>query len=145
MAAFKVYAFDTGFVTAFSGFGELREEDPGRLWEHFVLNEINAELDRPKVHYWRDKRGHEVDFVFPVSDRSIVAVECTWRAESFSPRNLAAFRRRFPEGGNLVVAADVGRPWEESFATFRVRFVSLSGLVEALKASLRKDAGVSSS
>ena len=33
------------------------------LWEHFVLNEIHAALQTRRIHYWRDKRGHEVDFV----------------------------------------------------------------------------------
>src|SRR5256886_3158391 len=42
---------------------ELREEDLGALWEHFVLNEIMARLQSREVFYWRDKRGHEIDFV----------------------------------------------------------------------------------
>jgi predicted AAA+ superfamily ATPase len=33
------------------------------LWEHFVLNEIIARSQSREVFYWRDKRGHEVDFV----------------------------------------------------------------------------------
>ena len=35
----------------------LRNEDLGNLWEHFVLNELDAHLQTSKIHYWRDKRG----------------------------------------------------------------------------------------
>lgn len=38
----KVYGFDTGFVKTFRGWGELRDEDLGQLWEHYVLNELHA-------------------------------------------------------------------------------------------------------
>ncbi len=38
----KVYGFDTGFVRILRGWGELREEDLGSLWEHYVLGEILA-------------------------------------------------------------------------------------------------------
>ena len=33
------------------------------LWEHYVLNELRAGLQRRDLRYWRDKQGHEVDFV----------------------------------------------------------------------------------
>jgi len=37
-----------------------------KIWavvEHFVLNEMQAHMQAREVRYWRDKRGHEVDFV----------------------------------------------------------------------------------
>ena len=33
----KVYGFDTGFVCYHKGWHELRSQDMGYLWEHFVL------------------------------------------------------------------------------------------------------------
>src|SRR5215472_4672714 len=44
VAAPKVYGFDTGFVCYYRGWQELREDDLGILWEHFVLNEMMARL-----------------------------------------------------------------------------------------------------
>jgi len=44
VSAPKVYGFDTGFVCYYRGWQELRPEDFGVLWEHFVLNEIMANL-----------------------------------------------------------------------------------------------------
>ena len=34
----------------------------GLLWEHYVLNEIQANFQTRRVNYWRDKREHEVVF-----------------------------------------------------------------------------------
>ena len=63
VAAPKVYGFDTGFVCYHRGWTELREEDMGQLWEHYVLNEIQGVLQVRTLRFWRDKRGHEMDFV----------------------------------------------------------------------------------
>lgn len=133
VAAPKVYAFDTGFVVAFKGWREPREEDMGLLWEHFVLNEVQGVLGIKQAYYWRDKRGHEVDFVFPGPQQHVMAVECKWRASNFSPRNFLAFRRRFPQGENWVVAFDVDRSWTEELGGLTVRFAGVGELVRALR------------
>ena len=133
VAAPKVYGFDTGFVFHFRGHGEIRAEDLGTLWEHYVLNELHGRLQTRRLFYWRDKRGHEVDIVLPVPGQAPVAVECKWKASAFEPRNLLAFRRRHPGGKNFVVAVDVDRPWTERFGEVFVEFVGLDGLVERLQ------------
>jgi predicted AAA+ superfamily ATPase len=43
--------------------GLLRRDDLGLLWEHYVLNELHAQLQTRRLNYWRDRQGHEVDFV----------------------------------------------------------------------------------
>jgi predicted AAA+ superfamily ATPase len=130
IAAPKVYGFDTGFVCAFRGWTELRREDLGQLWEHLVLNELRASLQSEPIQYWRDKVGHEVDFVIARRGRPPVAIECKWSANGFDPRGLGAFRRRYPEGENLLVAADVERAQTRRFGELAVRFISLSGVAE---------------
>lgn len=115
VSAPKVYAFDTGFVAYHRGWNELRAEDRGALWEHYVLNEIQARAQgRIEIRYWRDKRGHEVDFVLLERGRPPVAVECKWSARAFDPLNFRAFRTVHPSGGNWVVAADVDRPFHRT-------------------------------
>ena len=73
-----------------------RQEDLGHLWEHIVLNELMAQLQRRDIHYWRDKRGHEIDFVLTRRGAEPVAIECKWSADAFQPRSLRAFRRHYP-------------------------------------------------
>lgn len=135
VAAPKVYAFDTGFVVALRG-GSPSQEEFGRLWEQFVLNELLVHLGARAVHYWRDKRGHEMDFVVPLRG-AVAAVDCKWRASAFEPGNLAAFRRRHPRGPNLVVAPDVREPWRERERDLVVDFVSLRELVRRLRRPVR--------
>ena len=132
ISAPKVYGFDTGFVCYYRGWRELRREDMGLLWEHYVLNEIQGRLQIRNVMYWRDKRGHEIDFVVAGRGRPPMAIECKWSATEFDPHNLKRFRERYPEGDSLVVAADVEKPFVRNYKGIEVKFVSLTGLIDAL-------------
>lgn len=132
ISAPKVYGFDTGFVCYYRGWRELRREDMGLLWEHYVLNEIQGRLQIRNVMYWRDKRGHEIDFVVAGRGRPPMAIECKWSATEFDPHNLKRFRERYPEGDSLVAAADVEKPFVRNYKGIEVKFVSLTGLIDAL-------------
>jgi len=132
VAAPKVYAFDTGFVCYYKGWHELRPADFGYLWEHFVLNEMHAVLQTRDVNYWRDKRGHEIDFVYLQHGSKPIAIECKWSADDFDPRNLLAFRRRYPGGENYVVSADIERSYTRQRQDLTVRFVRLETMIKRL-------------
>jgi len=132
VAAPKVYGFDTGFICYYRGWQELREDDLGILWEHFVLNEMMARLQTREIGYWRDKRGHEVDFVLAARRKSPLALECKWSASRFDPVNLLAFRTQHPHGDNIVVAQDVMRSFTQNFGNLKVRFESLSTFIDEL-------------
>ena len=132
VAAPKVYAFDTGFVCYVKGWRTLRDGDRGVLFEHLVLNEMVAKLSSHKVRYWRDKRGHELDFVIADRGRSPVAIECKWSGAQFDAANLLSFRGRYPEGKNFVVCQDAGRGYTRKFGGLSVRFTDLPGLITAL-------------
>jgi hypothetical protein len=132
VAAPKVYAFDTGFVCYHRGWQELRRQDLGNLWEHFVMNEIMAQRQSRQIFYWRDKRGHEVDFILPTRRREPLAVECKWSASAFEAANLQAFRRVYPQGENIVVAQDVDRPFHRNYGEISVRFESLPSAISRI-------------
>ena len=91
---------------------------------------------------WRSKGGNEVDYVFAPRGKAPTAIECKWSADAFDPANLKAFRRRYPAGRNLAVAADVDREFERRYGDLRVRFVGLPGLVRILAASRARPAGL---
>lgn len=132
VSAPKVYAFDTGFVCYHRGWHSLRRDDLGVLWEHFVLNEIHARRQDRSIRYWRDKRGHELDFIWAPRSAAPVAIECKWSANEFEPGNLLAFRRRYPNGDNFVVAPDVDRVFSRTYGSISVQFVSLPTLVRRM-------------
>jgi hypothetical protein len=136
----KVYGFDTGFMCYEKGWQTLRHEDMGLLWEHIVLNEIDAKLDRARctLHYWRDKQEHEIDFV--ISDRfakTLTAVECKFSSTNpdlaLLSRNFSALRKYYPDGENLVVASDIGKfSFVKKYDGLEIEFVSPAMLVQKL-------------
>ncbi len=132
VAAPKVYAFDTGFVCHYRGWNALRNDDLGVLWEHFVLNELHARLQTREIRYWRDKRQHEIDFVFQRRGKPPAAIECKWSAGELDARNLVAFRQVHPRGDNFVVARDVRRPYRRSVAGVDIQFLGLDDLIARL-------------
>jgi len=132
VSAPKVYGFDTGFVCYYKGIQALRHDDLGYLWEHIVLNEMFAAFQHRNVRYWRDKSGHEVDFVIKPRGGNPVAIECKWSSKSFDAAGLKAFRRRYPDGKNYVVCRDVEQNYYKTFGAAKVEFIALPDLVRAL-------------
>ena len=87
------------------------------------------------VKYWRNKRGHEVDFVLTPNRESPVAIECKWAASGFSPNQLKTFRRQYPEGANFVVSHDVDTPFTKTYGDISVQFVGLDDLIALILSS----------
>lgn len=132
VSAPKVYAFDTGFVCHVRGWHNLRPDDLGILWEHLILNELQAHRQTQEINYWRDKNKHEIDFIVRKRGRAPDAIECKWSAGSFDIRNLLAFRRQYPEGKNWVVSADVDQPFVRHSKGIEIRYTSLSDLIHQM-------------
>ncbi len=84
-----------------------------------------------EVFYWRDKRGHEVDFVLARRRSKPMALECKWSADDFDPANLQAFRRQYPHGQSIVVAEDVDRAFTRNYGDTAARFESLPSVSQA--------------
>lgn len=129
----KVYGFDTGFVCYYKGIHDLRPQDMGYLWEHFVLNELHGQLQLRDIQYWRDKRKHEVDFVIQRRGKSLVAIECKWSAESFNIKNFRAFVRHYPDSELIVVSKNLDRKFTKKLNGLKISFLTLGELVLFLK------------
>jgi uncharacterized protein len=132
IAAPKVYGFDTGFVCAQRGWITLRPDDLGRLWKHYVLNELTAQLQSTALRYWRNKQGHEVDFVWLPRGKAPVALECKWSARDFDPANLLVFARAYPKATLLVITPDAHPPFERDYRGIRVEFLALDRLLATM-------------
>lgn len=91
----KVYGFDTGFVSFARGWDTLRNDDFGSLWEHLVLEHLQAHFPNYPARYWRDTAGNEVDFVLSPKRDEVDAIECKWNPKAFDSRALQLFRRYF--------------------------------------------------
>ena len=131
----KVYAFDTGFVSYFRGWDSLREDDRGQLLEHLVLGEIAARFGTRRLHHWRDKQKHEVDFVLESGRRRhLVAIECKSSGSRLDPAGLQAFRRKHPGGTNLVVSLRATDTHRRRFGDLEVELVPYLDLPARLEA-----------
>jgi hypothetical protein len=130
----KVYAFDTGFVCYYRGWTALRPEDLGILWEHLVLNELQAHLQSRQIQYWRDKRGHEVDFVLPRRGRPPLAIECKWSASGADLSSIKAFAHHYPQAEFAVVAQDADRVYVRRVESLSVKCCNLPGLIRLVRA-----------
>jgi hypothetical protein len=119
----KVFGFDTGLVCYTRGWGELRNDDCGPLWEHLVLDAFIA-AGETAIHYWRDKQQREVDFVLPRGRHGVDAVECKWHPKGFEPRGLLALRERYPQGRNYVLCPTEGEPYRKTVTGLEVVFLS---------------------
>jgi hypothetical protein len=99
----KIYGFDTGFVSFSRGWDPLRPDDYGALWEHMVLEYLEAHAYEQQIRYWRLTDGKEVDFVIARSRDRVDAIECKWNRDHFDPTGLKAFRAFYPQGDNYLV------------------------------------------
>jgi uncharacterized protein len=125
----KAYGFDTGFVCHYRGWNELRPEDRGVLWEHVVLETLQTIVDDREIHYWREKEGHEVDFVLAHRGRRRCdAIECKWNPQAFSPASLLRLRILHPAGLNFVVCPGLGEPYRRKVEGLEITFCDLSQL-----------------
>jgi len=134
IAAPKVYGFDTGFICHYRGWQQLRPADFGTLWEHVVLNELQAILQGQTVNYWRDKRGHEVDFILARRGAAPLAIECKWSAGDIDVKGLKAFRSQYHNGVNIVIAHDIDRGFTRTVDGLTLRFEGLRGLKDRIEA-----------
>ncbi len=116
----KVYAFDTGFVSFARGWEPLRAEDLGLLWEHLVLEHLQAHLPDTPARYWRDKQGREIDFVLAHRRDEVDAVECKWNSDAFESSALEVFRSTYPKGRNYLVTPSGATPYTKKFGRMEV-------------------------
>ena len=136
ISAPKVYGFDTGMVCYAKSWHKLRTDDMGLLWEHCVLNELHGNLQTRNIYYWRDKRLHEIDFIYLKNrnHKEPITIECKWNADKFNPKSLHIFRKYYPKGENFVVGYDVGESYQKQYDDIVVTFISIEELVKLLQA-----------
>jgi uncharacterized protein len=117
----KLYAFDTGFVSYARGWDPLRQDDLGTLWEHLVLEHMQAHFPGTPVRTWRDKAGREVDFVLAHRRDAVDAIECTWNPDAFESAALKVFRSYYPKGRNVLVTPAAEPAYSRRYGDLEVR------------------------
>lgn len=124
----KVFGFDTGFVSYARGWDPLRRQDLGALWEHVVLEHLQAHFPDTTIRYWRDKAGREVDFVLAHRRDEVDVIECKWDARSFDRTSLEVFRSYYPKGRNFLVTPSATPGYNKASGDLEVRVCTPSEL-----------------
>jgi predicted AAA+ superfamily ATPase len=124
----KVYAFDAGFVAFARGWDPLRPDDLGVLWEHLVLEHLQAHFPDLAVRYWRDKAGRELDFVLAPRRDEVHVIECKWHPGAFDASALRAFRDAYPKGRNFIVSPAAEPAYARRYGKLEVRICTPSEL-----------------
>jgi uncharacterized protein len=89
----KVYFYDTGLVNNDDG-ARFENACAAMFYQHVQFLQDSEGRDM-RLHYIRDKEGHEIDFVVCESDTPLQFIECKW-ADPAVPPYLARTARRFP-------------------------------------------------
>jgi hypothetical protein len=126
-----VYGFDTGFITYVRGWQDIRDEDRGMLWEHLVLDTLRTITDEANLYFWRDKSGHEVDFVLR-RGRDVDAIECKVNPAHFKGDALYLFRKIYPQGRNYLVCPGVNVPWDRRVGEMIIRITGCQAIMKEL-------------
>jgi predicted AAA+ superfamily ATPase len=127
----KVYGFDTGFVCFAKRDRQLGATEKGHLLENLVLESAQTQPIAPQIYYWRDKLGHEIDFVIRTGKKDLLTIECKSQKRSFNAKNLSIFRKSYPHGKNIVVTMD-GMVTTEKFAGLDIDFMGIHQFFEFL-------------
>ena len=127
----KVYGFDTGFVSFCRGWDPLRPDDYGILWEHLVLEYMQAHFYNLTLRYWRDADGREIDFVIVRNRDEVDAVECKWNPDQFKADALKIFRSFYKRGNNYLVCPVSGPGYMKRISGMEIHVCNPDGLEKA--------------
>jgi hypothetical protein len=89
-------------------------------------------LQTHQIYYWRNKRGHEIDFILTRRGYPPIAIECKWTSKNFDQKNLIAFWKQYPEATIFIVSNDVDRAFTKEVNGMKMRFINLADLLRHL-------------
>lgn len=107
----KVYFYDTGLVKNDDGARDgARFENAcaAMLYRHVQFLQ-DCEGRDMRLHYIRDKEGHEIDFVVCESDTPLQFIECKW-ADPAVPPYLVRTAQRFPNAEAFLLVRHLRQP-----------------------------------
>lgn len=123
----KIYGFDSGFVSFARGWDPLRPDDYGSLWEHVVLEYLEAHVHNAPIQYWRTAGDREVDFIVPRTRDEVDAIECKWSPDNFEPSGLKLFRTLYPKGNNYIISPISDKGYAKRISGIEVRVCNPAG------------------
>ncbi len=109
----------------------MRQEDLGILWEHLVLEHVQAHFPDTPVRYWRDKQGRELDFVLARGRDAVDVIECKWNIDAFDRTALDVFRGFYPKAATTWSALRARRATASALAAMKCASAHRRNCVDA--------------
>ncbi|MDD5676175.1 MAG: ATP-binding protein [Chitinivibrionales bacterium] len=106
----KFYFFDVGVANCLAGRSAIKPKTElfGKALEHLVFTELRAYLsyakDRRELSFWRDRFGHEVDFI--VGDSMAIEVKAAALVSEKHLGNLKMLSEEIPFKHRIIVSMD---------------------------------------
>lgn len=91
-----------------------------------------ARVPISNLRYWRDKQGHETDFIWQPRSKAVTAIECKWSARDFNPTNFQIFAKSYPKATLIAVATDAKPAFTRENGGVKVEFITLDTLIERI-------------
>lgn len=108
----KFYFFDVGVANYLKRqiISELRGAAAGSAFEHFILMELVAYINKSRkrydITYWRSKSGLEVDFIIGQAQVAI-EVKISTEVQKKDIKGMIAFCEEHPEAKAFIVSQDI--------------------------------------
>lgn len=106
----KLFLFDIGVsnVLSYSGNIQIKSELFGKSFEHLIHNELFSYLsyrkDNRPLTFWRDRYGHEVDFI--IGDEVSIEVKASENVTGKHLKNIKMLSKEVPFKKKLIVSLD---------------------------------------
>ena len=94
-----------------------------------ALEHLQAYFPDTLVGYWRDKGGHEIDFIMAHRRDAVDAIECKWNPSAFDGSSLKVFRSQYPQGRNYLVTPSGDPSYTRIYQEMEVRVCTPSELL----------------
>jgi predicted AAA+ superfamily ATPase len=85
-----------------------------------------------QINYWRDKQGHEIDFIISRRGKQPIAIECKWQDKNHDLRNIKVFNRHYPQAKIFIVCHDIQTTRKIIKDKLEIEVVNLNELVSIL-------------
>lgn len=97
----KIYFIDTGVRNYFiNNFNKLYlRQDNGELFENYILNEI-IKKNHFQINYWREKIGHEVDFI--IDEKLPLEIKFKRNLKASDLKGIKKFESIYNEKGIII-------------------------------------------
>lgn len=90
----KIFMYDSG-LQSILWLNNFQSTLVGSIFETNIFGELAKKYGRNNIHFWRNKRQKEIDFIIEKDDLSILPIEVKTNFAQFSQKSLNTFLKKY--------------------------------------------------